>query len=650
MKTVILKSITMRNFRGAKEVETIFSPYETTISGRNGSGKSRHFDAFLWLLFGKDMEGRTDFEIKTKDESGKTADKVNVEVSAIMEINGSTNELKRVLVEDWVKPRGQAEEVYKGNHTDLFWNEVPLKAGEYNTRVAGIIDSTLFRMLTNPLYFPKMDWQNQREMLFQMAGTLSDAEIATRKPEYAALMDKISGKSLTEYKIQIAATKKKLNDELMEIKPRVDQTQKTMPEAKDWNALEAGYRVEFENLKNIDAAILDQAKANRMHYERIQDLQKQKNELEQKRIALANEAKLKQQKEDFKADEEGRKIEAEIRSISNAITYLENEHKTLNKRIENTSKQLEQRRTEFQAENAKQYDGSDNCSHCGQLLPEEKRSQARNLFAEGKKAKLDAMNAEGGSIKNTLADLKKNLEELSEDIASKTASRGILQAKLERLPKPKSKEIDFNSLEGMAELNAQIEALKVEIEKLSQQEAGTEESKAIAAKKAEVMARIDEIKKDLNDKEIIARHKMEIERLYAKSKDLGQQIVDLERDEFTITQFTKDKIQEAETRVNGMFEVVKFELYKYTIDGDPTETCIPTVNGVPFGAVNTAGQIKAGLDIIKSLQKFHGAYFPIFCDRAESVNEFPNMDNQMIYLKVTEEGELTVSYENQMAL
>ena len=642
MKTVILRSISIRNFRGAKEVITEFSPYETTISGRNGSGKSRHFDAFLWLLFGKDMEGRTDFEIKTKDAAGSTMDEVEVEVSAVMEINGATNELKRALVENWTKPKGQAEKVFKGNETKVSWNDVSLKVSEFETRVAGIIDSTLFRMLTNPLYFPNMKWQDQREMLFQMAGTLSDAEIAARKPEYAALMDKISGKSLTEYRIQIAATKKKLKEELETIQPRIDQTQKLMPEAKDWEALEAGHLREFGELEKIDAAISDRAKANRIHYERIRDLQKQNNEMEQSRIALVNEAKIKQQQEEFKAGEEARKIEGEIKSLSSTINYLENEHKTLTQRIDNTNNQLEQKRAEFQAENDKQFDGSDNCSHCGQILPQEKRSQARNLFAEGKKAKLDAMNAEGGSIKNTLADLKKNLEELSEDIASKTASRGILQAKLERLPKPEeAKGIDLDKIGGYSDFTAEIEARKAEIDKLNQQEADTEESKAISAKKAEVMARIDSIKTQLRDRDLISKYTIEIANLQAKSKDLGQQLADLERDEFTIGQFTKDKIQEAETRVNSMFEVVKFELYKYTIEGNPIETCTPTVNGVPFGAVNTAGQIRAGLDIIKSLQKFHGAYFPIFCDRAESVNEFPAMDNQMIYLKVTE-GEFSV--------
>ena len=56
MKAIQLKSITLRNWRGEKERTTQFHTDGTVtrICGRNGLGKSRHMDAFCWLLFGKD--------------------------------------------------------------------------------------------------------------------------------------------------------------------------------------------------------------------------------------------------------------------------------------------------------------------------------------------------------------------------------------------------------------------------------------------------------------------------------------------------------------------------------------------------------------------------------------------------------------------
>ena len=48
----------------------------------------------------------------------------------------------------------------------------------------------------------------------------------------------LSGKSLADYRRQIAAEKKRLKMQADEIKPRIDQTDKMKPEAEDWNSLE----------------------------------------------------------------------------------------------------------------------------------------------------------------------------------------------------------------------------------------------------------------------------------------------------------------------------------------------------------------------------------------------------------------------------
>jgi hypothetical protein len=53
--------------------------------------------------------------------------------------------------------------------------------------------------------------------------------------------------------------------------------------------------------------------------------------------------------------------------------------------------------------------------------------------------------------------------------------------------------------------------------------------------------------------------------------------------------------------VNKMFSLVKFKLFDVQINGGVKDTCEAMVNGVPFGNVNTASKINAGLDIIKTL-------------------------------------------------
>ena len=123
---------------------------------------------------------------------------------------------------------------------------------------------------------------------------------------------------------------------------------------------------------------------------------------------------------------------------------------------------------------------------------------------------------------------------------------------------------------------------------------------------------------------------------------MAQQIADVEREEYTIEQFTKTKIDECEKRINAMFKFVSFKLYDYTFDGNAVETCVPLVDGVPYGSANTAGQVNAGLDIINTLCRHYSICAPIFIDGRESVNEIIPTESQIINLVVTKDNKLTI--------
>ena len=56
-KKAIIKRLSLVNFKGLRNVVIDFNDTVTTISGRNGTGKTTIMDAFTWLLWGKDSEG-----------------------------------------------------------------------------------------------------------------------------------------------------------------------------------------------------------------------------------------------------------------------------------------------------------------------------------------------------------------------------------------------------------------------------------------------------------------------------------------------------------------------------------------------------------------------------------------------------------------
>uniref|UniRef100_A0A6M3ISV7 Putative ATPase domain containing protein n=1 Tax=viral metagenome TaxID=1070528 RepID=A0A6M3ISV7_9ZZZZ len=66
-----LKRLTLENFKGVKQFTLEPKGKDATIRGDNGTGKSTLMDAFLWLLFNKDSQGKADFAIKTLDRDGQ---------------------------------------------------------------------------------------------------------------------------------------------------------------------------------------------------------------------------------------------------------------------------------------------------------------------------------------------------------------------------------------------------------------------------------------------------------------------------------------------------------------------------------------------------------------------------------------------------
>jgi len=59
-----LTKLTLENFKGIKRF-TLEPGDACIVQGQNASGKTTLMDAFLWLLFGKDSQGKADFALKT---------------------------------------------------------------------------------------------------------------------------------------------------------------------------------------------------------------------------------------------------------------------------------------------------------------------------------------------------------------------------------------------------------------------------------------------------------------------------------------------------------------------------------------------------------------------------------------------------------
>ena len=656
MKRIILKELTLVNWRGSLATPTEFDPVCTTIAGANGLGKSRHFDAFTWLLFGKDSQDRKDYNIKSIRE-GDTTGRSICGVRGTFEVDGEIVELKRNFKEEWVKPRGATEEVFKGNKTECFWNDTPVSVTEYAKRVQDIIDDTLFKMLTNPAYFLSMPWKDQREQLFQMAGAVEDSEVATWKPEFADFLDMLAGKPMADFKRELAVRKRLIKSQLDEVQPRIDQTYKLMPEKQDFAALEAEMKSIDDALVQVDGVLTSVAERSRKQYEEVQARQDEINDLKDKRQKVIFDAKSKANEDAYKANEEltdlrekERKAKREKQGYKADIESATKEIARLESRKKGLTKKADELREEWYKVNASAYNGETTCSCCGQELPAEMQASEKDHFDKLKADALAKITEQGKSIKEDVARLDSQIEEVQED--ERNANEGIarlsseleeLKARLAEVSEVKPEEIKPEDIQEYNDLTEQITALEATIDDGIE----SEDTTIYQEKKRMLTTKRDEIKDKLTDRKRIEDLENSIKKLKEDGRDLAHQLAEAEREEYTMQQFTKAKIDECEKRINNLFTMVTFQLFDYTIEDakkeNPIECCIPLINGVPVGTTNTAAKVNAGLAIINALCRFYGVTAPIFIDNRESITEIIPTDSQIINLKVTDDKLLVVT-------
>lgn len=650
MKNVFLKSLTLYFFKGTKKRSISFENHETDITGPNGSGKTTIFDAFTWLLFNKDSHDRKDFNIKTLDENNQNVEKIEHTVEGVLSVDGSNIVLKRIFKENWVKRKGALEPELKGHETLFYINEVPRKAGEYATEISEIIDENIFKLITNPKYFAGLNWKNQRDILFTMAGSISDAEIASGNKVFEDLLNRLSGKKLNDYRLEISAKKKKIKDDLDAIPTRIDEAERGKPVfVNSYESVENELKAINKNIERIDNSLESASQAFSEQTEKNQEINKQINDLKTKQQQIVFDANTEAKNKDFEAKSEKREIESKISGLKSNLksfqNLLINTEKWRNEIVVKRDTLREKYTTVFNSEFTEK-EGKLTCPVFNIVCDSQKANElhkanadaARETFNKKKVEELANINKQGKEFNDELSTHDSEIESIKNDISGAERDLAGLEEQLKVFSVEKTvEEIRGEELPEWNTIQVEIAELKEKITEIS-----APDNTGLKAEKIQLISDADELKKVLASKEQIEKIDLRIKELNETGRNLAQQIADLEKDESTLDAFNKAMIDECESRINGRFELVKFKLFNQQLNGGESETCEMLINGVPYSDANTASQINAGLDVINVLSKFHGVTAPIFIDGRESVTQLINTESQLVNLIVTTDKELKV--------
>lgn len=677
MKNIKLKSLTIVNFKGIKKFTLDDLTDYVSIFGANASGKTTIFDAFCFLLFNKDSTDRKDFEIKPLDKSGITKDRTENEVSATLVVDGEEIQLRHVMKENWVKKRGESEAVFSGNQHLYFWNDVPMQAGEYQAKVDAIIPEHTFKLLTNPLYFNSLKWQDRRVVLQEIAGEITDDEILSERPEFGDLIAQLSGKTMQEIRAKNAAEKKRLKDSISTIPARIDEAERGKPAAADLS-----YSVsEIERLQAeynaIEKQIEDRNEAQKEENEAIQEINRQIHEAKTENLSIQAKHQQQYNADLVNAQSAGKKIadqisrqKADLRALEGSVQSMERQKAEILSSIESrrgrmlADKQeitlrIESLRKEFTDLNAKEIDPSKLvCGECGRDHEAHNADEIVAKFNENKTKELKAIIQRGDALKAELAKLEESLNELNSSSTEEIDQNLITQRNNLAAVENEIKRLEAE-LESVNENSVVVQSVADRLENDEKYQSNLAEIKQLEEsllnrpsvdisdlrqKKDEITVQIDGHKSKLATKDQIEAADKRIAELKEQEKVLAQQLASIEREEFLAASYEKHKAEELERRVNGMFKYARFKMFNQLINGGEEPTCVTTYEGVPFPDLNNAAKVMIGLDIINTLSAHHGVIAPVFLDNRESISSIPDTAAQVINLIVSpEDKELRVA-------
>ncbi|RAW13695.1 hypothetical protein DC345_18065 [Paenibacillus taichungensis] len=645
MRHITLISLTLRNFKGLRDFVLEADGRSVSAYGDNATGKTTLFDGFVWTLFGKDSQNRTDFEIKGLDEAGKVAEHgLQHEVEAVLMVDRRRRSFKKVFAEKWTRKRGQATGEFNGHSTDYYVDGVPVKQGQYKAEVDGLISEDIFKLLTSPSYFNEiLKPDARRKVLLDVCGEMTDAEIIAGNKQLTPLAEILGGRSLEDHRKVIAARRTEINKELEKIPVRIDEARRSMPDVSDLDA---------ELLQEDIETMRSRVDAKTAELQRIQS----GGELSTKEIRLREiNAELAEIKQVIQADglqavagQRGwvMQLKGESSELQSRLNAGQREAERYKGQITRADSQITRLRAEWTSLDSLQYpvhehEHDANCPTCGQALPDDQVQSAKDKALEAfnldKSKRLEAISADGklaaaekNELEKALKTLEGELTNLQEEIASKAAEITAAEATLQSLQFNIADPADNTKYQSK---QREAEQIRSEIEQLRSSAAD-----AMGRVQAEIRilrGQVDDLEADKAKLATVAATEKRITELSEEERKLAAEFEKLEHELFLTEEFTRTKVSMLESKINSKFKYARFRLFEEQINGGLKDVCKTLYNGVPYeGGLNNAARINVGLDIINTLGQHYGFSAPIFVDNAEAVTQLIDTDAQMIRLVV----------------
>lgn len=632
-----LISIHMENFKCHKNLTVDFGGRDASIYGDNATGKTSIYDAFCWLLFGKDSagNGEKNIDIKPLNENGEVADHDAVtEVEAVLLADGEERSLKRTYREIWSTKRGSSEASYDGNTSDYYVDGVPCKQTAFKAAVAELVDEDTFRLLTTVNYFPEvMPWAKRRETLFGLFGAESDREIMAGSEKFRPLLDALGRMEMGDLRKVLAQKKKGLMADRNELPARISECEKTIADLEGLDF--EGAAEQLEALSGRKEAIASELLAIR------QNTAVQRKELEIRECRMELDS-LEAENRRYRMEQEAKKpnvaaLERELRQNEGYLASAKRQLERLGLEKSRCEKAIEASREQWKKKRAERYEGTETCPTCGQRLPESAVNAAVSAWADRQKAAMDGLVADSKRQKENLALYQQEETELVADIHGYQTQIKELEDRIADARMAASS-AEVRDMEGYAEKKAaaeqKLEAMNGELSTLKDSAERT--ASGLRTRQREIDWEIEKQNAILGKKSALEYAQGRIQELRKNAKDAAAALSEVEKLLYLADEFSRFKAGALEDGINRHFKLANFRLFREQANGGVEERCDVTYDGVPYTGLNNGMKINVGIDIIDTLSAAYGISVPLFIDNAESVTNLNHCGCQIIRLVVSE--------------
>lgn len=645
---ITFRKLIIKNFKGIEELEINYDASVTNILGANHTGKTTTADAIMWVLFGKNSEGQAKFGISPKDKENNIISNLENVVELTMSVDEHVYALRKVR-----KGVTNKKDERTGNTVECFINDRRLTLTDYQAEINTICSENLFKAITSPQYFNSLTADQQRALLVKMVGETSPTKVAAGDKDFAAMLNEIGGDDIKAYREHLSYMMKQVKESLNSLPERITENEEMRQQLQDAGTNFAAMRKRLdeieEAIKKYDEQLLDSTAAVTQQQQQRAELRKRIGEIEKEQQAIRYRIDTENRKQAKLHDDKIADFEYQLKDTRRDIDRKSHEVERYQQdlqSIELLTADFRKRWQEVETESFEWDTTKETCPTCGQRLPvidiERQKKEANDRWMNAHMARQDALDAEAEQMKEqkrrseaSLFDSRLQLDTMKEQQAA--AERQLDEARQETVVSCKAEDDD-----RWAELESEREQLTHQLNIMQEDVTNNGDCQIILQNKADLQKQRDQLKADLGRENLIAMRTERIEELSEQMRTLNQQLTELESKEYTANMFENAMIRDLESRVNGLFDLVRFSMFETLLNGSTRPTCVMTMHGVPYNDLSNSEKINAGIDLIKAMSRYNDVYAPIIIDNAESCNHILPTECQQIRLVVSMDEKLTI--------